>query len=194
MGRKGEEAEQGKRRIFRKSKNGNPDEHDARRDQGRFFTQLEEGAGYQTTVDKVKLLVSNKTDLGGAIPMDIGRVEQQHQCGGYHGQAHDGGFDEGQLGVNGISWFCHGCGGWGHIKRECPTQNGEKGKGGNNYQPGGKGPTNYNNNNNYKGGWQQKGSFSNGNGKGDFGKGGKQGGGKGYQGTCFTCGKICHKA
>ena len=54
-----------------------------------LFTQLEEGASYVKTVEKVKNLVSNKTDLGGAIPMDIGQVG--NECGkcshGHGGQA-----------------------------------------------------------------------------------------------------------
>ena len=80
-----------------------------------------------------------------------------------------------------INLTCFTCGGEGHPQRLCPTPKGG-GKGG-----GGKG---------YKGGGGGKGGYKGGGG----GKGGYKGGyapkgfGKGYQGTCFNCGQVGHKA
>ena len=83
---------------------------------------------------------------------------------------------------------CNRCDRWGHFARDCPSKGKEKwdfGKG------GGKG--NHNGNSNFKGGY--KGDGKNNQHKGD-GKGGKgqKGGGKGYQGTCWRCGMVGHKA
>ena len=72
--------------------------------------------------------------------------------------------------VDAVGKGCHRCGGWGHFARDCPTPKG-KGKG--------KGVG--------KGG---KGEYATNKG------GGKKGSGKGsgYQGSCWNCGKVGHKA
>ena len=69
---------------------------------------------------------------------------------------------------------CYNCGSWGHASRECPSDRGVKGG-----KTKGK----------VKG--LDKGVGKGGKGGGD---GGTQGKGKGYQGTCCTCGKDRHKA
>ena len=73
---------------------------------------------------------------------------------------------------------CYNCGGWGHMSRECPSEKKGKGKGkdfGKSGKDFGKGGEDY------------------GKGSKDSGKGGKDSG-KGYQGACFNCGKVGHKA
>ena len=88
----------------------------------------------------------------------------------------DGSEEEaGGVEVNGVNGdvACYRCGGWGHISRECPTQKGKgKGKGGGKDGIGEKG--------------RNKGK---GKGKGQEMKVR----GKGYQGTCWKCGKAGHK-
>ena len=124
---------------------------------------------YDKLKQKIITWASNKVANEG-IPMDVGKVEcDEWEC---------------DYDVAAVGWHiqCYNCGGWGHQSRECASEKkgggkdfgkGDKGKGkgfGNVYGKGGK-------------------DFSKG------GKGGKDGGkGKGYQGTCFNCGKVGHKA
>jgi hypothetical protein len=98
------------------------------------------------------------------VPMDIGKI-------GFHQDQWQEEYE-----IDAVNTQCYACGGWGHTSRECPSRHGkggDKGKG--------------------------KGNFNGKGGGKDSGKGGKDGGkgkssGKGYQGTCFTCGKTGHKA
>jgi hypothetical protein len=120
----------------------------------------------------VLTLVRNRVAMmgGGAVPMEIGEVFE------------DWGYDEAidvDL-VDKASVQCHSCGGWGHYSRECPSQKG-KAKGGKApYAKGtGKGP-------------YGKGNVGKGYGNIGFPKGKSKG--KGYQGTCYNCGKVGHKA
>ena len=105
--------------------------------------------------------------------MDIGAVGGQ------------GGDHEEEYCINGMN--CYRCGGEGHMSRVCPSKargkgqaeaakgNSDKGKGG-------------------AKGW--KGGKDAGKDGGKGGKGGDKGAGKGkgYQGTCYRCGKVGHKA
>ena len=99
---------------------------------------------------------------------------------------------------------CYYCQGFGHMARDCPKKGkgkgdkgggkgGEKGKGGKGWY--GKGSGEYAKG---KGGSGEKGwkvPAWKGGGKNAGGKGWKGGGkGYGYQGTCFTCGQVGHKA
>ena len=88
----------------------------------------------------------------------------------------DGGDSTFEFGVDAIgnNSQCYNCGGWGHASRECPSDRGAKGG-----KAKGK----------VKG--LDKGVGKGGKGGGD---GGTKGKGKGYQGTCYTCGKVGHKA
>jgi hypothetical protein len=96
--------------------------------------------------------------------MEIGRIAKAEDD-------HECDEEDCDVGVIGRNLQCFNCGGWGHASRECPSERKGKGgpKGGKGGSPNGKG----------------------GKGKGD-GKG--KGGGKGYQGACYNCGKIGHKA
>ena len=143
--------------------------------------------------DKLMALVANTVTMSTPTPMDIDRVNED--WGGiedYEGE--DGKTDAQGVEVDAVGkgdGKCRRCGGKGNFARECPT-------------PLGKGIK--------KGGYGNYGSYgkgdgkSSGGGKGGSGKGigkgydggpkGGKGGGKsyGYQGTCFKCGKVGHKA
>lgn len=130
---------------------------------------------YDKLKQKIISWASNKVASEG-VPMDIGQVDE-NMCGTCCG-------DDFEIAAVGWKTQCYNCGGWGHQARECPSE--KKGKG----EPKGDG----------KGKGYQ---FGKGGGKGggkDFGKGGGRdmgkgkGAVKGYQGACFNCGKIGHKA
>jgi hypothetical protein len=111
-------------------------------------------------------------------PMDLGNVDGKKEEESWE----DGG--EGTEVDSVGNMTCHGCGGWGHMKRECPSQK-AKGKG------KGKG----------------KGQDGKGKGKGQESPGGKgqgkaadwsnwwdQGGkGKSFGGQCYGCGEYGHR-
>jgi hypothetical protein len=65
--------------------------------------------------------------------MDVGEVQHKHDYGTYDDEE-EGGDEVGAVSAN---TQCHGCGGWGHMKRECPTALANKGKG----KGKGKGPS-----------------------------------------------------
>ena len=104
------------------------------------------------------------------IPMDVGWVHNQEQ---------DERVEQEDVGAVTMNTVCHGCGGCGHSKWECPTlQRNEKAnlKGG--YEKGkGKGVTDV-----YRGGDKGKGKGDKGAGKG------------GFKGNCYKCGKQGHRA
>ena len=66
--------------------------------------------------------VSNKVaQASGPTPIHIGEV--------YDGYGYDGEYEQ-EITAVGSHVQCHGCGGWGHFKRDCPsTAKGSKGKG-----------------------------------------------------------------
>ena len=125
---------------------------------------------YDRLKQKIITWASNKVESDG-VPMDIGKVENEE----YEGY---------DVGAVGWGTHCYNCGGWGHLSRECPS---EKKKGG--VKGDGKG----NHNSIGKGGGKDSGKGGGKGGGKDSGKGGKSSG-KGYQGTCYNCGRVGHKA
>ena len=69
---------------------------------------------------KIRSVVSNKVAMmEGPTPMDVGKID--HECKSENLE------DD----VAAVSWStqCLGCGGWGHLRRECPS-GANDGKGG----------------------------------------------------------------
>ena len=98
-----------------------------------IYTAVGDKIGYEATIEKIRTFVSNKTAMTtGPTPMDIGRVDEPTSEQDQGWQA-DQDCEECWGEVDAI---CHGCGGWGHFRRECPSVKGKgKGKG----KAGGKG-------------------------------------------------------
>ncbi len=68
---------------------------------------------YEKMKQRVVSWVSNNVaQASGSTPMDIGVV--------YDRYGFDGEYTEGIAAI-GNHVQCHGCGGWGHLKRDCPT-------------------------------------------------------------------------
>jgi hypothetical protein len=143
------------------------------------YTNVDENTKYKAMVDRVKSWVGNKVAmLSGPTPMEIGQVEDY-----WWDEQED--WENAEVQAVGANTQCYRCQGWGHLGRECPSNNGKskgkgkegmKGKGKGIYKGGGKGGKGFMDN---KGG---------GKGTGDKGKG------KGYQGTCWSCGVVGHKS
>ena len=143
-----------------------------------IFQQSDDKVDYRKSRDKVIALANNRVTMQqGPVPMDIGNVGQQQQ-------EHWGEQQEFEIDYANANMKCHRCGGFGHSVRVCPSE--AKGGG--------------------KGDWQKgggKGDGPKGGGKGLWGKGGgkgqqpqtsPKGQGKGYQGTCWKCGKVGHES
>ena len=139
-----------------------------------IFQNVDSGGSYESIKEKVISWVSNRVaSRSEATPMDIGAVGGQ------------GGDHEEEYGINGMN--CYRCGGEGHMSRVCPSKargkgqaeaakgNSDKGKGG-------------------AKGWKGGKDAGKDGGKGDKGGDKGAGKGKGYQGTCYRCGKVGHKA
>ena len=119
---------------------------------------------YRLVKEKVITLVDARERLRDPDAMDVGQV--------YRKDGEDDDDDGEDIAAVGVQ--CHGCGGWGHFRRECPSSwkggkakgkgKGEKGKG--------------------------KGTLDKGKGKGFDGKGGKGG----VRVPCPGCGKMGHTA
>ena len=131
-------------------------------------------SSYREIVDKIRVLVSNKVAMNmGSAPMDIGGVQERSGQPERNDELHGD-----DIGAVGMHIKCHQCEGWGHYQRDCPSKGKGKGKG----APGGQAGK----------GFQEFPSYQN-----RFQKGGGKTGkaaSKGYQGKCFTCGLIGHKA
>ena len=128
--------------------------------------KLGETLTYKEVRDKVMSVAGHRAHQAVPAPMDVGQV-------GEGGEQGDGEWlSEDCYEVDAVTkGNCYACGGWGHVARDCPTR-ASKGKG---------------------------------KSKGDAAKGGGKFGGKGvpnkgigkgfgYQGTCYNCGVVGHKA
>ncbi len=144
------------------------------------YMNVDENTKYRAIVDRVRAWVGNKVAmLSGPTPMEIGQVEN-------YGWDEQEDWENLEVQAVGANTQCYRCQGWGHLGRECPMnaygkskgkgKEGMKGKGKGFYKGGGKGGKGFMDN---KGG---------GKGTGDKGKG------KGYQGTCWSCGVVGHKS
>jgi len=151
------------------------------------YTNVEDDTKYETLRDKVTSMVSNKIAAStGPAPMDVGRVDwgaDDLYCGEC----------EYEVDAVGAHTQCYKCGGYGHLARDCATPVEAKGKGkgkkGDSWGKGGKGGDGKGKGADGKGKGNQY--WSKGAGKGQGGAG-KAGGG--YQGTCWKCGQVGHKA
>ena len=156
-----------------------------------IYTHIDIKTTYDELKEKLRAMVANKvaTNMGPA-PMDIGNVGRQERGEeDWRGQEEEQGYYEEEQQVDAVSGHlqCRTCQGYGHFARECPSRpagKGDKGKG--------KGFVNFKGG---KGGKGKGGGYGYNPGKGfqnnNFGNKGK---GKGYQGMCFRCGKVGHKA
>ena len=169
------------------------------------FVHMEKDCGYEEVRDKVGRIVSNKVAIStGPAPMDVGDVGGQGDEWWYEEEQYD---DEGEHHVDVITGRdqCRNCHGYGHYARDCPTKvkgKGKASKGGDKGKGKAKGKGAQGDDWRYKGGVKSSGySFQqhSGGGKGgayehwQYNPKGKSKG-KGYQGVCWTCGKIGHKA
>lgn len=124
---------------------------------------------YREVRDKIMSIASHRTQMVTPAPMDVGCLGEAEEWEG-----------EEQQDIDAVTrGNCYACGGWGHLARDCATRAAKGGKGGHKGgKSGGKAPG--------------KGMPPNTLGKGVPGKGG--GKGYGYQGTCYNCGVVGHKA
>ncbi len=139
---------------------------------------------YEDVVQKVRAVVSNKVAMAagkGPSPMDVGEIQHKFYYDAYGG-CEDEDDASNEVGAVSANTQCHVCGGWGHMKRECPSALATKGKG----KGRGKGPV-----------------HDCSKGRATWGKGGAKGSSatatkgaaKGsFKGTCFSCGKSGHRA
>ena len=148
------------------------------------------GEDYEVLKAKVIGWISNKVEQerGGPVPMDVGDLGKKDDGEDEYEEQYweEHYVDE----VNSGNYQCRKCGGHGHFARDCPSKgkgkgkNWDKGKGKGFYK--GKGDGGH-----YKGdgkGWGKQMYGYGAKGKNDKGKG------KGYQGVCWNCGKVGHKA
>ena len=156
------------------------------------------GEEYEKLRDRVIGWATTRAEKkGGPVPMDVDGVDK----GGEKDEEND---EDEYWDTNAVtaSTQCYNCQGYGHTSWQCPSKG--KGKGG---KGGGKGSDKGKGGVGGKGwqgkGWQGKGGWEGveakgggkGAAKGGKGKGDKGGGkGWGYQGVCWKCNKIGHKA
>jgi hypothetical protein len=154
---------------------------------------------YSGIRDNVLNIANQRIQMTQPVPMDLGAVEEAGvDWGGFE--------DQQEVDAVGANTQCYSCGGYGHLARTCTKGKGDqKGKGGfgkgggkdygkgygKSWSPYGKGgaynPKGYGKDGGGKGG-------KDGGGKGYGKDGGGKGGGYGYQGVCWKCNRIGHKA
>ena len=147
---------------------------------------------YEAVKDKIMAVATHRAQMAQPTPMDIGAVEGSRVLEEFEVWPHENGTEIMSMGKGG-SGRCLRCGGWGHFARECGTPIGKgdfskgKGKGWGEFGKGKGGDGgNY-----FKGpqkGWPKGETWKGSKGAKGLTKGG------GYQGTCFTCGQVGHKA
>ena len=154
--------------------------------------------GEDFTKMKAKIIAwaTNRAEKkGGAVPMDIGaamEMEEEAAWEQYWSEEDEWWFDEGPGAVNAVhpSTQCYNCGKYGHMAKGCTAKG--NGKGGYATKGGGKAGGKKGKGKGGEKGWNEKG-WSKGGKKGE--KGAAKGSwGKGYQGQCFNCGQVGHKA
>ena len=151
----------------------------------------EVGEKYEVLKDRVIGWATTKAEGkgGGAVPMDVDGLEE-----GGDGWDDEWGDDGGgTIGAVYPTTKCYFCQGFGHMARECPQKG--KGKGKDGGKGGGKGKGGFEvkgMGKGWKGGLETKGAGKGAGWKGGYeAKGGGKGSkGKGYQGTCYSCGKV----
>ena len=171
------------------------------------------GENYEALKQKVIAWATNKVEKtagGGVVPMEVGGMmdgQEWMECP-MHSPLNNSMFGQEEYveGAVYASTKCYECGGYGHMARDCANKakgkgggksawslkgkDGEKGKGGG--KTGGKAAG--------AGGFAKGSGASPWEGKGEtqwwMQKGGKglKGKGKGYQGTCWRCWQVGHKA
>ena len=156
------------------------------------YAHADKDITYLDLKEKIRAMVANRISSdSGPVPMDVGQIGSD---------ATERDVDEETEDVNGIGWGrqCYNCWGFGHFATQCPTKGkgGIKGGGAYNVKGGGKGAGAYN----VKGGGKGGGAY-NVKGGGAYNVKGSKGGdpkgqgkGGGYQGKCWRCDKIGHKA
>ena len=139
------------------------------------FQNLGIDGDYKTMKEKIVSWLSNKVAMSdGPTPMDLGNVDDKPKEAEWE--------EGGEYSVDAIgNMTCHGCGGWGHMKRDCPSQQKAKGKGkagkGKGHDSKGKG----------------KGHDSKGKGKGQETEWSNWGKGQSFGGQCYNCGEWGHR-
>ena len=178
------------------------------------------GEDYAKMKANIIAYVTNRVEGGGgAVPMEVdGVLHGGDTCDTWWGED-SGGVNEvwggvGDGSADGQAWWpevgavfpgtqCYQCGKYGHMARDCPSKGKSKGKGKDGGKAAGKGMG-------MKGVAKAGGKGVSGGAKGNQkgggksqGKGDVKGGGKGwygkgyyggYQGTCWRCGQVGHKA
>ncbi len=72
---------------------------------------------YEDVAQKIRAVISNKVTMSAGArpaPMDVGQVKYQCEYSDEDGGGQD-------VGAVISSTQCHGCGGWGHLKKDCPS-------------------------------------------------------------------------
>ena len=145
------------------------------------YTNVDWQTEYPAVVARIKIWAENKAAMmNGPVPMEISEVQWEE----YNDE-----WEDAEVQAVGPNAQCHRCSGWRHMARDCATEPKCKGKSldykgekAHDYLSKGKG-------------YENKGKGFDIKGKGKSRKGDDhKGKGRGYQGVCWNCGKVGHKA